>query len=96
MWRAILNTARADDKAYEQELAKLLRQLVCTPETNAIHILRGIIFEGVIPINPSRLTAAGREARELIDDILEGQGCPVSSALTDADRARLQEIRRML
>lgn len=86
MWRAILESTRADDTAYEQELAKLLRSSVCAPEANAIHILRGLATS-------ERLAAMGREAAALIDDILKGNDCPASSALTDFERARLQAIK---
>ncbi len=91
--RELLEAARrTDDVAFEQELAKLLRRLICAPEADAIHILRGLQIES-FSSSRSRLAATGREAPALIDDILQGNNCPVSAALTDADKHRLQWIK---
>ncbi|MFO1102777.1 MAG: pentapeptide repeat-containing protein [Methylocystis sp.] len=87
-WRGLLEAAQADESTYAKALARRLRMLVCSSEANAIHILRGV-SNGFFP----RLEATGREAPALIDDILKGKDCPVSAALTDADKARLQKIR---
>ncbi|MBG0794297.1 pentapeptide repeat-containing protein [Methylocystis sp. H62] len=84
--REVIEGARTDEATYEQVLAMLLRPLICASEANAIQILRGLATNG-------RLTATGQEAPALIEDILTGKDCPVSTALTDADKERLQEIK---
>lgn len=87
-WRELLEAARADEATYAKALARRLRMLVCSSDAHAIHILRGV-SKGFFP----RLEVTGREAPALIDDILNGKDCSVSSALTEADKARLQEIK---
>ncbi len=89
-WRELLEAAQTDEATYAKALAERLRELVCGSDANAIHILRGVSKH---PLSRSRLAATGRETPALIDDILEGKDCPVSSVLTYADRARLQDIK---
>jgi uncharacterized protein YjbI with pentapeptide repeats len=86
-WHKLLESAQSDLPTYRQTLLTVLRSLVCTPGADAIHILRGI-SKGIYP----RLEALDREALPLIDDILGGHDCPVSTALTEADKIRLQAI----
>jgi hypothetical protein len=85
-WRKFLEAGQVDEAKYSKALAQRLRVLVCRSDANAIHILRGVATSG-------RLTATGREAPALIDDILAGNNCPVSSALADDDETRLREIK---
>lgn len=85
-WRELLEAAEVDKTTYAKALAQRLRMLVCGSDANAIYILRGISKN-------MRLAATGREGPALIDDILKGKDCPVSAALTDADKVRLQEIK---
>jgi uncharacterized protein YjbI with pentapeptide repeats len=95
--RALLEAERADGATYKQELAVQLRQLVCAPDENAIHILRAVGVRRLLRIGDyrpvSRFDAVGREAPALIDDILRGHDCLVSAALTESDETRLQEIK---
>jgi uncharacterized protein YjbI with pentapeptide repeats len=85
-WREVLEAARADDEIYEPELANILRGLICGNEANAIDMLRQVASNG-------QLGAVGSKLRPLIDDIIQGNYCPVASELTDADKARLWEIK---
>ncbi|MGD9541628.1 pentapeptide repeat-containing protein [Methylocystis sp.] len=85
-WRELLEAAQVDEATYAKALAPRLRELVCNSDANAIHILRGISKNW-------RLVATSREAPALIDDILKGNNCPVSSELTDTDKTRLREIK---
>ncbi|WOJ91256.1 pentapeptide repeat-containing protein [Methylocapsa polymorpha] len=69
-------------------LANDLKTLVCSGDENAAYIVRGLIKN-------ERIGATGGQARWLVDAILNPKtmkDCPVSSALTDEDRAALQKI----
>jgi uncharacterized protein YjbI with pentapeptide repeats len=100
-WRKSLEDARVDEAAYTKSLASELKALVCSGGDNAIYVLRGIqsddvrtraLLSLVVDLR-SRLEAAGPEAPALADFIMS-KGCPVSTFLTDADRARLLQIKR--
>jgi hypothetical protein len=88
-WRKSLEDRRVGDAAYASALASELKALVCSGD-DAVYVLRGLVKNG-------RLTAAGLEAPKLIDDIInvgKGNDCPVSSSLTDADKAALLGIKQ--
>ena len=88
-WRKTLEAASVEKKVYAEALAKTLRGLVCSGGDDAIHVVRGEGFQG-------RLKAAGAAASDLMDDLMnkDSKGCPVSASLTDADRARLLQVKR--
>jgi hypothetical protein len=83
-WRKTLEAARVDDVVYTQALAKVLEDLVCSGDDNAIHVVRGDGFH-------YRLQAAGAAASDLIDDLAnkDSKDCPVAASLTDDDRTAL-------
>ncbi len=84
--RAALEMASVkDDAAYKKALASVLRQLVCGADENVIHILRGATRN-------DRLAATGSEAPALVDAIMSN--CPVSAALSEADKAKLLQIKQ--
>jgi uncharacterized protein YjbI with pentapeptide repeats len=85
-WQKHLAAASVSDAAYIKALATELRSLVCENDADAIHILRGIS-------KSERLAETGREAPALVDVIMS-KDCPVSTALTDDDKARLLKIKR--
>jgi len=85
-WRKALEDARVDDATYAGALAAELETLVCSGDTNAGYILRGVLGSG-------RLAATGPEAQGLIDFIMS-KDCPVSASLTDADKAKLLRIKQ--
>ena len=89
-WRKALEDARVDDSAFAKALATELQALVCSGGDDAVYALRGL--EEFPPLN-RRLADAGPEAPALIDFIMS-KDCPVSAALTDADKARLLQIKR--
>lgn len=89
-WRTALEDARADDATYAEALAPVLKTLVCSGGGAAIFVLRGLLMS-------RRLAATGSNAPRLFDDIMntdESKDCPVSTSLTDADRAMLLRIKR--
>ncbi|MGJ0621342.1 MAG: pentapeptide repeat-containing protein [Methylocystis sp.] len=100
-WRKFLESAQVEDAAYAKNLADHIRKLICGKDANAIYILRSISGGIRDPwahsftenLQGSRLNTLSRVAPALIDDILQGNNCPVSSALTDADKTRLQMIK---
>lgn len=69
-------------------LANDLKTLVCSGDESAPYVVRGLIKN-------ERIGATGDQARSLVEAILNPKttnDCPVSSALTDEDRAALQKI----
>ena len=90
-WRKALEDARVDDAAYAKALAAELKTLVCSAGDDATYILRGLLRGA--RYHESRLEAAGVEAPALVDFIMS-KDCPVSAALTDADKAELLRIRQ--
>jgi uncharacterized protein YjbI with pentapeptide repeats len=89
-WREALEAANVDNETYAAALAKTLKELVCSGGDNdAIHILRGVGFQ-------SRLRDAGPAMSGLIDDLTnkDSKDCPVSASLTDADRAKLLQLKQ--
>ncbi len=95
-WRSALEGGRVRDiTAYRRSLAKVLSDLVCGGDANAIHVLRGLTKAN--PMGNTHLSDARGEAAKLIEKILvDKEGCPVSAALTAADRARLLEIKNSI
>jgi hypothetical protein len=73
-----------DEAGYETSLADELRCLVCSGDSDAVYIVRGLIANG-------RIKRTGAEAPGLVDAILKPD-CPVSAALTEADKAALNKI----
>jgi hypothetical protein len=98
-WRKSLEDAGATEDVYDKALSKELKSLVCSGDAEAPYVLRGLIRQpGLIRTLPGpdargRLAAVGREAPALVDFILS-KDCPVSASLTDADKARLLQIKR--
>jgi hypothetical protein len=86
--------ASVSDAAYSEALAKTLKDLVCSGDRDAIYVVRGdSVFS---PGAESRLQSPGAAAISLIDDLTDkaSKDCPVAAALTDADRAKLLEIKQ--
>ena len=84
-WQEKLKAASADETAYAKALAKELRRLVCE-SADPIYILRGTIKSG-------RLAKTGPEAPALVD-FIKSEKCPVSTSLTDDDKAFLMKIKQ--
>ena len=95
-WREALEAAAPmDHEAYAKALAQILRELVCSGGDDAIHVVRGASDgRGFL----HRLEAAGLAGSGLIDDLMnkDSKDCPVAAALTDADRARLSQIKQAI
>ncbi|PWB89890.1 hypothetical protein C5688_13705 [Methylocystis sp. MitZ-2018] len=64
-----------------------MRQLFCADDEDAIYILRGLPKFSQLPYAP------GREEPVLVDAIMD-KGCPVSATLTEADKAKLLQIKQ--
>jgi len=75
------SVAKTADK---MSLADQLKTLACSVDEDALYIVRGLIANG--RINDTRAKATG-----LVEAILK-QDCPVSAALTEADKAALKKI----
>ncbi len=74
-WRQILEAAApVDDEAYALALAKVLKELVCSGDDEAVYVVRGLGFR-------RRLLAAGSAAFEVIDELTskDGKNCPVAA-----------------
>ncbi len=85
-WQKKLSAASVAEEAFATALADEVRALVCANDSNAIHILRGVISN-------RRLAATGREAPALVEFIMS-KDCPVSASLTDDDKAKLLKIKQ--
>lgn len=92
-WQETLDKASGDAS---MSLAATLRHLVCDGDKNAIYVLRGIDRNRSTFRSWSRLADTGAEAPALIDDIIAGKNCQVSKELTEADKARLLELKKMV
>jgi uncharacterized protein YjbI with pentapeptide repeats len=79
--------AREDRVVYEKALADEVKKIVCSNRYDALYIVRGLIQ----PPSDSRIEDAGAQAPGLVNAILKPD-CPVSAALTDADRAALKKL----
>jgi len=82
-----LEKGRVEETAYRSALADQLESLACSNDEAALVIVRGLF-----QLNFKRLEAIGTQAPGLIEAILypkAAQNCPVSAALTEADRAAL-------
>ena len=75
------SVAKTADK---MSLVDQLKTLSCSVDEDALYIVRGLIANG--RINDTRAKATG-----LVEAILK-QDCPVSAALTEADKAALKKI----
>ena len=90
-WRKAVIHARAEYTGYAQALALVLKVLVCSAPY-AVDVLRGLLFasrHGSL----SRFEATGPNAPKMVDFIMS-KDCPVSASLTEADKARLLQIKR--
>jgi uncharacterized protein YjbI with pentapeptide repeats len=87
-WRTSLEHGQVDDAAYGKALATTLKTLICSAGDDALFVLRGT---GSTLNN--RFAAAGVAAPALIDFVMS-KDCPLSPLLTDADRARLVQIKQ--
>ena len=89
--RKTLEVASVGEGIYAAALAEVLQDLACSGSYAAIYVVRGGGFQG-------RLNAAGAAASGLIDNITnkDSTDCPVATALTDADRAKLLQIKQQI
>jgi uncharacterized protein YjbI with pentapeptide repeats len=94
-WQVALKRASVDDDDYTAALTSVLRGLVCSGGDDAPQVLRGL-SRTVFARYQSRLEDAGPMAIDLIKDLTkkDNKDCPVAASLTDADRAKLQQIKQ--
>lgn len=83
-WSQELERATVKPDAYDQALFLELNGLVCSGDSDAAYILRGLIKNG-------RIAATGAKADDLVGVILGGS-CPVVDLLTQADKMALQKL----
>jgi uncharacterized protein YjbI with pentapeptide repeats len=90
-WRTALESAGVNSDSYARALSKVLKPLLCSGDDDAIQVMRGSAFR-------DRLLAARPTAPDLIDDLTnkDSKDCPVSAALTNADRTQLLRIKRAI
>jgi hypothetical protein len=84
-----LEAAGVTERDYAEALSRVLKELVCSGNDNAIHVLRGAGFL-------LNLEAAGATGIDLINDLTskESKNCPVSAAMEEADRTKFLEIKQ--
>jgi hypothetical protein len=89
----LLERAGVDGSGYEKALAIRLKNRVCSGVRDAPFILCGLMRDHSYV--PSRIGATGAEAPVLVEAILKPEDpkdCPVSAALTGAEKAALKKI----
>ncbi len=82
-----LQKGRVTEAAYQKALADELNSLACSLDEDAPYILRGLIAN-------HRIEATEAKAAGLVDAILKPE-CPVSAALTEADKAALKKLAKV-
>jgi uncharacterized protein YjbI with pentapeptide repeats len=85
-----LEKGRVDETAYKKSLADQLTSLACSKDENGPYIVRGLIPNDGIIAN-DRIKDTSAQAPGLVEAILKPD-CPVSAALTEADKAALKRI----
>ncbi len=82
-WKKTIDAAKVDRATYAKALAEILGGLVCSNEPDRIYVLRGLLASG-------RLLKTVAEMPALAKRITSPE-CPVSTALTDADKTAIAE-----
>jgi hypothetical protein len=82
--RKILEKGSVDEATYQKSLADQLKSLACSEDESAHYIVHGLIANG-------RIKETSANAPDLVEAILKPD-CPVSAALTEADKATLEKI----
>jgi uncharacterized protein YjbI with pentapeptide repeats len=82
--RETLEKGGVDEPAYKKSLAAQLKSLACSGDESAPYIVRGLVNNGGIRY-------ASAQASGLVEAILKPD-CPVSAALTEADRVALNKL----
>jgi hypothetical protein len=85
-WQQQIEAAGDTETAYGKALAKILGDLVCSGDPDRIDVLSRMV-------RSDRIDARFSAATGLVERILSPK-CPVSTLLTDDDRARLRTIER--
>jgi uncharacterized protein YjbI with pentapeptide repeats len=87
-WSQKLERATVKPDAYDQELFLELKALICSGDSEAAYILRGLIKNG-------RIAATGSKVDNLVEIIL-GKNCPVLDLLTQSDKMALQKLAKQV
>jgi hypothetical protein len=87
-WKNMIEAAKVDQGAYAKALAAILGGLVCSNEADRIYVLRGLLRSA--PLGEDRFLETGAEMPALAKRITSPE-CPVSAALTDADKNAIAE-----
>jgi hypothetical protein len=85
-WKKTLEGAIVDHNAYAKALASILGDLVCSGDPDVIYVLRGLLHN-------QRFQNTGAETPALAKRITSAE-CPVSAALTDADKRVIAALKR--
>jgi uncharacterized protein YjbI with pentapeptide repeats len=91
-WRKALEDAGVNRAEYYKSSEMAWKQVVCASDADAIYALRGFLPDAKRGIVASRLEGADTS---LVNFIMS-KDCPVSAALTDADRANLLGVKAEL
>jgi hypothetical protein len=82
-WKKMIEAAKVDRDTHAKTLAVILRDLVRSNEADRIYVLRGLL-------RSDRFRDTGKEMPALATHITSAE-CPVSTALTDADKSAIAE-----
>jgi uncharacterized protein YjbI with pentapeptide repeats len=84
-WKKTIEAASIDPNAYAKALTAILGDLVCSDKGDRIYVLRGLLHtdHGLDDIGPERPALMKR---------ITSTECPLSTALTDADKETIASI----
>jgi uncharacterized protein YjbI with pentapeptide repeats len=85
-WKKMIEKASVDDRAYAKALASILGDLVCSDEPDLIYVLRGLLRSGRFDDTRSEMPALAAR--------ITSSECPVSKALTDADKRAIAALEK--
>jgi uncharacterized protein YjbI with pentapeptide repeats len=95
-WRKSIEEAGVEYLPYTKALAAVAKTTICSGDDASLDVLRGMmrgISARAVPITLSRLESTGPEAPALVDFIMS-KDCPVSTSMTDGDKADLLSVKQ--
>ena len=98
VWQKQIKDAALSQNLYSKALAEVYRELICSGKGDALAILRSLASMGGPQAGgdarPLGILETRGEAKGVVESITNPT-CPVSTLLTDADKARLSEIAKI-
>jgi hypothetical protein len=84
-WKKMVEAASVDREAYAKALVSILGDLVCSNDGDQIDVLRGLLKNKYFSLTGEELPALAKR--------ITSTACPLSVALTDADKLEIAAVR---